>query len=147
MKVTDTLEYKTPSGKKVYGGGGIMPDIFVPIDTTYDTDYLSNVLAAGLMSQFAYDYVDRNRTDLPKYKNANEFRKEFKASGLINDFISFAAGNGVKPDNAQIKRSSPLITLQLKAFIARLLWQNAGLFPIIHESDPAFIKALQFINS
>jgi carboxyl-terminal processing protease len=147
VKNADTLKFKTPGGKIVYGGGGIMPDIFVAFDTTYDTHYLELVAAGGLMNQYAYNYVDVHRAELRSYKNAEDFKQRFNGTDLLKDFYAFAEKKGVKPDASQIKRSSPLISVQLKAFIARLLWQNEGLFPVLHEMDPTFIKAMKFINS
>jgi carboxyl-terminal processing protease len=147
IRNADTLKFKTPAGKIVYAGGGIMPDIFVPLDTTYDTGWLEAVAAAGLLNQYAYDYVDSHRPELRQFKNAADFKERFNGSNLLNDFYSFVEKRSVKPDQVQMKKSSPLISVQLKAFIARLLWQNEGLFPILHEIDPAFNKALKVINS
>jgi len=142
----DTMKYKTPAGKIVYGGGGIMPDIFVPIDTTYDTDYINTVAAGGLMNQYAYDYVDSHRAELKTYADAADFRKRFNGEKLLADFYAFAEKSGVKKNESQMQRSAPLMAIQIKAFIGRLLWQNQGMYPILHEADPAFVKALKFIN-
>ncbi len=147
VKITDTLKYRTPAGKIVYGGGGIMPDIFVAIDTTYETHYYSDVASAGLLNQFAYDYVDSHRNDFKVYKDVVDFRTRFSGTILLNDFYKYAEKKGVKPVPDQMKRSSNLIAVQLKAFIGRLLWQNEGLFPVLHEVDPAFQRAYKFINS
>jgi carboxyl-terminal processing protease len=147
IHLVDTIEYKTPAGKIVYGGGGIMPDIFVPLDTAYDSDYLDAVFSAGLISRFAYDYVDRNRNSLNQYENPSDFKNEFNDADLLSEFIDYSEKNGVRPVESQIRKSGPLMKVQLKAFIGRLMWQNDGLYPVIHQADPGFRKALDYINS
>jgi carboxyl-terminal processing protease len=146
VKLTDTVQYKTPSGKIVYGGGGIMPDIFVPVDSSFDSDYLNSVLAAGLVNQFAYDYVDLHRSDLKQYRDKDDFKKRFVVNGILQNFIEYAEKKGVKPNAEQIRHSASLIEVQLKAYIARLLWQNDGMYPILQEADVTFQKALRYIN-
>lgn len=147
VKIADTIKYRTPAGKIVYGGGGIMPDIFVPLDTTYDTDYLNAIAAAGMLNQFAYDYVDSHRAELKTYSGATDFRKRFNGNSILESFYAFAEKKGVKRNAEQIKHSSGLIAVQLKAFIGRLLWQNEGLYPVLQDADPAFQRALKFLNS
>ncbi len=141
---SDSLSYKTPAGKIVYGGGGIMPDVFVPIDTTNNSDYLNKIFGLGVLSQFAYDYVDANRISLKKYTSASQFKKEFVITeSLINEFVTYASNKGVSKEPIAIAHSLPVIKLQVKAYIARLIWQNEGLYPILHEGDMAFKKALE----
>jgi carboxyl-terminal processing protease len=140
----DSLKYKTPGGKIVYGGGGIMPDVFVPMDTSYESDYLNRVFGLGLINQFAYDYVDQNRTMISAYTNAMDYRKRFNVDDkMFNAFIAFAEKSGVKKDEAGIKRSGPLLKNQLKAYIARLKWQNEGLYPVLQDFDKTFNKGLE----
>jgi carboxyl-terminal processing protease len=144
IRFSDSLSYKTPAGKIVYGGGGIMPDVFVPIDTTNNSDYLNKIFGLGVLSQFAYDYVDANRISLKKYTSASQFKKEFVITeSLINEFVTYASNKGVSKEPIAIAHSLPVIKLQVKAYIARLIWQNEGLYPILHEGDMAFKKALE----
>lgn len=148
IHLNDSLRYVTPAGRIVYGGGGIMPDVFVPADTTYDTDYLDYLFAAGALSQFAYNYVDRERKSLAQYSGAGDFRKRFEADDkFMKEFTAFADKLGVSYVDSQFRRSEPLLRVQLKAYIARLLWQNEGLYPILHEKDATFRKALSLIHS
>ena len=147
VHVVDSISFTTPGGKKVYGGGGIMPDIFVPVDTTYDSDFLSAVLVAGLPNQFCYDYVDHNRSELKKYNSAKEFDSHCNSDLLLKDFVEFATSKNIKSDQASINRSSLAIKTQLKALIARMIWKNEGMYPILHQIDPAFKKAMQVINN
>ncbi len=145
--LADTLTYVTPGGKKVYGGGGIMPDIFVPVDTTYDSEYLNSVFAAGLLNQYCYDYVDHNRNTLKTYTSAKDYISRFNADVLLNDFVAYAEKKGVKAVPQSIIHSGSVIRNQLKALIARLLWNNEGMYPVLHSMDPSFKKAMQVINN
>ena len=147
IHLTDTVIYKTPSGKTVYGGGGITPDVFVPLDTLYNSEYINRLFASGSVNQFAYDYVDQNRTTLMKYESAAEFKEKFKAdAAFINEFISYAEKKGVVKNDKDLQKSLPLLQVQLKAYIARLLWKNEGMYPILHERDVTLQKALQLLK-
>ncbi len=147
IHLTDTVIYKTPSGKTVYGGGGITPDVFVPLDTLYNSEHINRLFASGSVNQFAYDYVDQNRTTLMKYESAAEFKEKFKAdAAFINEFISYAEKKGVVKNDKDLQKSLPLLQVQLKAYIARLIWKNEGMYPILHERDVTLQKALQLLK-
>lgn len=148
IHMIDSLKFTTPGGKTVYGGGGIMPDIFVPLDTIYESDYLDRLFAMGLPSQFAYDYVDKNREQFTAFTNASSYRRSFNVDDeLLREFVAYASGKGVPLVEEQLERSAPLIRIQLKAYIGRLIWKNEGLFPILHEADATFQKALDVLNN
>lgn len=147
IKQADSLKFKTASGRTVYGGGGIMPDVFVPLDTSYNSSYLDRIYAGGLVNLFTYDYVDAKREELKGYADHDDFRKNFPVDGpLLNEFVAFAEKNGVKKDVQGIEKSNIFLRNQLKAYIARLLWQNSGLYPILHEQDKAVREALRIIS-
>lgn len=144
IKFNDSLKYKTPAGKIVYGGGGIMPDVFVPLDTTGRTIYLSEVTYSGLLNQFAFDYADRNRSQLKGYENFERFNKTFTIGDqLLEEFVVFAEKGKVKRRENEIKKSAAIIKTQLKALIARNTWSNAGYYPVIHTIDNTFRKAVE----
>ncbi len=141
---SDSIKFKTPSGKIVYGGGGIMPDIFIPIDTTDDNEFTRAVFGLGLVSQFCYDYVDRHRPELLAYKTVNQFEEQYKPDlKVISDFIAYAIKGGAKPEEKMINESKELIHRQIKANIARLLFGSEGFYPIVLKSDKAFLKAVE----
>ncbi|HKR05151.1 MAG TPA: S41 family peptidase [Bacteroidia bacterium] len=147
IKEADTVKYTTPGGKIVYGGGGIKPDVFVPLDTSENSDYGNDLFRSNLISQFAYDYVDKNRSSLKQYKDFKSYHDQFQISDqLFDEFILYAEKQGVKKNEAGIKKSGKQIKLQLKAFIARQVFGNNGFFPVINEADNTFIKALEIIN-
>jgi carboxyl-terminal processing protease len=143
----DSLRFKTPGGKIVYGGGGIMPDIFVPIDTADDSHYFNSVSAEGLIQQFAYDYIDRHRDQFRQYTNATDYRKRFSINDvLLQEFVTWTTAKGIPPDAKGMQRSNGLLRNQLKAYLGRLIWQNEGLYPVLHEQDNTFRKAIEVLN-
>jgi len=147
IKFADSLKFKTPKGKIVYGGGGIMPDVFVPLDTAGRSIYLSEVIYAGVLNQFAFDFADRNRSKFKTGGNATQFNKTFSVSDeLLNEFIVFAEKTGVKRKEKEIKKSEALLKTQLKALISRNLWGNDGYYPVIHSIDNTFKKAVELAN-
>nr|WP_287424306.1 S41 family peptidase [Candidatus Brachybacter algidus] len=143
----DSLKFTTPGGKVVYGGGGIMPDVFVSLDTSGISEYYSSLSSKGLITEFVYKYVDNNRTTLSKYKNFDEFNSGFKINeNIYNQFISYAEKSGVKPDAEGMKTSDEIIRTQLKALIARQVWKNDGFYPVIQTLDNTLKKALELID-
>ncbi len=147
IHLVDSLKYKTPGGKTVYGGGGIMPDVFVPLDTTFESDYLTRLFAMGLVNQFAYDYVDNHREYLKSFTTVKSFQNTFKIDDtILNEFIAFSIKEGVAKDERGLKKSDALLRNQLKAFVARLIWQNDGLYPILHDMDKTYKEAIELIN-
>lgn len=145
----DSLKYKTPSGKIVYGGGGIMPDIFIPLDTTGISAYFASASNMGLINQFAYDYLDKNRELFKKFKTFSQFNKEFDAHGdLLSDFNSHAIRQGIKKEvvDEGLKFSEDILAIQLKAFIARQLWGNDGFYPVLLGSDKTFLNAVEHFS-
>lgn len=147
IKFPDSLKYTTPKGRVLYGGGGIMPDVFVPLDTNGQSSYLSAVFSNGLINQFAYIYADNEREKLKKLNTPIRFNEQFIISNqLLNDFILFAEKNGVKKNEREIKLSEKRLKIQLKAAIARNIWSNNGYYPVINTDDATFQKALELMN-
>lgn len=147
IKVSDSLMFKTPLGKIVYGGGGITPDVFVPLDTTGRSHYLSEVAYTGLINDFAYDYADRERTKLKTYKTVQSFNNSFMITpDIFNAFIVYAEKNKVKRNEKQIKASEDIIKIQLKALIARNIWNSAGYYPVIQSRDNVLNKAIELMK-
>ena len=144
---SDSLKYTTPGGKTVYGGGGIMPDVFIPLDTTGLSQFYTDVNSKGLISQFAYDYLDDNRKTFEKFNSLNEYNSNFNVNDeLYHEFAGYARKNGVPRSEKGEQVSSKLIRIQLKALIARQIWKNQGFYPVIHQLDPALKKAVEMIG-
>lgn len=147
IKLDKSLQYQTTLGRTVYGGGGIMPDIFIPRDTTGYTSYYSNVYYNGLLHQYAFKYVDDNRQKLAAYKNAPQLYAYLKTQPLVTDFTNFAASKGIKKRPTLISVSRNLIETQLYTLIVNYLFDNEGSYPILFENDPAVKKAVEVIKS
>lgn len=136
IKVNHDKVYETVNGRIVYGGGGIIPDIFVPSDTTGISKYFINVLNAGLLQQFAYKYTDINREALSKMKDYPELLRKLPSDdALLYDFVSFAVENKVPARWYYINQSRTLILTRLKALIARDVFGNEAFFPIYNSKD------------
>ena len=146
IKFTDSLKYITPRGKTVYGGGGIMPDIFVPLDTTGISRYYAEVRDKGLLYRFALDYSDANRGTLSRLSTPQEFVKNLNQAAILRKFIAFAAKNGVRENPADIRVSGSLLKTQLMAYIARNFLDNAGFYPIIQDIDNTLQKAIEVLE-
>jgi len=139
----DTIKYYTKSGRVVYGGGGIMPDIFVPRDTTMYSDLYYTMRASGVIYQYALKYADENRKTLKKYTDAESMLKYLNSQHVLADFIKFAEKKKIKIDPKQLKRSKPLIDNELKAYIARNILDNKGFYPILGREDNVLQEAVK----
>ena len=146
----DSLKFTTPGGKVVYGGGGIMPDIVVPIDTSDVTPYFRAVTDwdKNILYRFTLEFSDRNRARLNGINTVEELDRFFaEQPNLLNDFVAFASRSGVSPNAADIAKSKALILSQLKAYIGRNspLEDNA-FYHCIQQIDPVVDKALETLN-
>jgi len=144
----DTLSYRTLAGRVVYGGGGIMPDVFIPVDTSGYSTYISDLISKGLVNRFAFEYIDGRRKSFKlSYPDAAAFSKKFNAQPALTEFIEFATKNGV-PYNAEGFRTSSAILLnQLTALMGRALYGNDAFYAISNERDKTIKKAVELLNS
>lgn len=148
IQVTDTLKYKTAKGRVVYGGGGIMPDIFVPRDTAKYSPYFTKVVNYGHIYQYAFHYTDKNRNMLNKYKTWQEMDKYMSAQGdLLNDFVAFAKSKGVAPNYKEINVSKDLILQQIKSYVVRNTLGEDQFFPMLNKNDATVNKALEVLRN
>jgi len=124
-----------------------MPDVFVALDTSGSSNYYSSISSKGLINEFAYKYLDENRSFFKKFKTFDDYNKSFYINEpILKQFVSYAEKNGVKPDETDIKTSSEIITTQLKALIARQVWKNEGFYAVIHSMDQTLKKALELVD-
>jgi len=144
----DSLKFFTSNNRVVYGGGGIMPDIFIPLDTTKASDYYTKLIRKGIFNQFTYDYVDKHRADLKiKYTDFEMFKNKFIVTDeLLNDFYAFAEQKEIPKDEEGINTSKEYIILQIKALIARNVWDFNAYIQMYSTIDDAIIKAIEVIN-
>ncbi len=145
----DSLKFKTLINKRiVYGGGGIMPDIFVAVDTTNYSDYYRSLVRRGILNLFVLEYADKNRAGInAEYKTFDDFKARFEFTAReIQDFIRKGEESGVKFNEAQYKVSESEILMVLKALVANNIWQTNEYYRIINEDDIVIDKALEIIS-
>lgn len=148
IKLDKSLAFETLHGRTVYGGGGIMPDIFVPNDTAGITSYYLNVVNAGLIQKYTFDYTDRNRDRLEKTKDvATLLRMLPDDDTLLQDFVSYSQKAGVAPRWYYINISRDLIVNQLKAMIARNALGVEGYFKVFNELDPTVVSGVEALRT
>ncbi|MFT5749740.1 MAG: carboxyl-terminal processing protease, partial [Ancylomarina sp.] len=131
----DSLKFKTPAGNIVYGGGGIMPDIFIPVDTTGYSSYFIEINRKGLIHRFAFYYVDEHRAEMKNLSSVKEILDYLDKKPLIKELTKYCEEAGVKTDKKGLDYSLEIIETQMKAYIARNIIDDDGFYPIIHELD------------
>ncbi|MGF1583795.1 MAG: S41 family peptidase [Bacteroidales bacterium] len=146
IKFNDSLKFITPGGNIVYGGGGIMPDVFIPRDTTGMTDFYSQVTRRGLVYRFAFDYADKNRNSLSGFRSAAEINRYLDRQSLMDNFLTFAEGEGLTGNDDQIAMSRDIMHTQIKAYIARNVLDNEGFYPIISRIDDALQRSVLLLK-
>jgi carboxyl-terminal processing protease len=146
IHVADSLKFKTLKGRVVYGGGGIMPDIFVPRDTSEYTNYLSKSLNYGYLYQFAFKYTDTNRKKLSTFKSWQAMEQYLNGQNLLSEFTAFATTKGLKPNNREIAISKRLILNQIESYITRNTLGDNGFYPLFFRDDKTVLKALEVIS-
>lgn len=147
IKLDENLRYSTRLGRPVYGGGGIMPDIFVPQDTTGTSSYLIEVLNKGLTLQFSFQYSDRNRAKLNEFENEEDMLKYLRQQGIVEQFIRFADSKGVKRRNILIHKSHKLLERNLYGNIIYNILGREPYIKYINQGDPTVQKALEILEN
>ena len=146
----DSLKFETlREHRTVYGGGGIMPDYFVPLDTTVYTRFHRELAAKSIVIQQNLRYVDNNRKELKdRWKSFADFKQHFEVpQSLIDTILAEGEKQKIKPrDEAELEKTIPYLRLQLKALIARDLWEMSEYYSIFNESSEMVKKALEVIN-
>jgi len=137
----DSLKFVTKGGKVVYGGGGIMPDIFVAIDTIGVTPYFQRITNRALIYTYALEYTNNNRKKLSKHTDYKHIVKYLKSKNILNSFIDYAKRKGIKPNHKDIKISKKILETRIYAYIARNLIDNDGYYPIIKNIDATLQRA------
>ena len=150
IHLPDSLRFETlHNHRPVYGGGGIMPDLFVPIDTTAFTPYYRNLVAKGILNRFCITYVDCNRSQLNReYPDVDAFIAKFNVdSAMMEDIVKLGVADSVKLDSVQLERSRPMIETIVKGVIARDLFDTSAYFRVVNpQLSPVYREALGLIN-
>jgi len=134
--------------RKVYGGGGVVPDIFVPLDTNGTSAYFSKLIRKGIFNQFSLYYVNKNRDNLEKkYSNFEKYKTSFNTKNALQELIEFAKDEGIDFNEKQYNESKTTIEVRLKANIAQDLYDYKKFYEIINELNVTLQKSLEIINN
>lgn len=149
IRFADSLRFTTPGGKTVYGGGGIMPDLFIPADTTDVTDYFMEVVGRNILYRYTIEYADRHREALDTIRTVEQLGAFFdRDRTLVNSFVRYAANKGVAPRYTQIARSRRLLEAQLRGYIGRnTKLEDTGFYASIYPVDKVIVQALEILNN
>ena len=145
----DSLKFVTPKGKVVYGGGGIMPDIFIPLDTTNMSKYYLEVSGKNILYRYTIEYADSHRKELSQARSLKDIEAMFAADkGMFNQFVNYAAQSGVKPNWGQISTSRKIMEAQLKAYIARNSeFDSSAFYYFICPIDNTLLTAIETLEN
>ncbi|MDE7180210.1 MAG: S41 family peptidase [Muribaculaceae bacterium] len=149
IKYIDSLKVSTLRlGREIYGGGGISPDVFVPLDTANFTNYYRDVIAKGALNQYVIRYVDQHRKEIKKrFKTDAQYAEGFEVTdAMLADLYALAETEGVEPNAEQAAVSAPLFRMQIKALIGRDVYDQATYFRVFNQYDPIFREALRIIE-
>jgi carboxyl-terminal processing protease len=149
VEFPDSLKHYTTGNRVVYGGGGIMPDIFVSIDTSFSSDFLGKLSRRGILNRFTLDYVDEYRDELEaEYSNVKDFKNNFEVDDmLLEDLYAYAAENEVEPGDEDFSNSIPRIRNWITALIARNLWRSSAYYEVVNDLNPIYNEAVEVIRN
>ncbi|MFA6261362.1 MAG: S41 family peptidase [Bacteroidia bacterium] len=142
----DSVEYKTTNGRIVHSGGGIMPDMFVALDTSYQTDFLTQALSANLLNTFVTTWFDRHRKELSRYSTAEQFYTDFK-SDLTGEFLAYCATKEIRAKANEFETSQSYIRRFTKALLARQLFRDEGFYTVLSKDDEYIRAALKAMHN
>lgn len=147
IKIDKEQVFSTMHGRTVYGGGGIVPDIFVPRDTSGITSYYIDLVNAGLMQKYSFNYVDQHRAELKQMSDYKQYLRTLPADDVIlTSVVDYAEKNGIAPRWFYINQSRDLIVTQVKALVARDVFGNEAFYPIYNRGDKTIQAALKALN-
>ncbi|NCC09218.1 MAG: S41 family peptidase [Bacteroidia bacterium] len=147
IKQNQSERYSTSLGRTVYGGGGIMPDVFVPQDTTGVSSYLSAVLSRGLTIQFTFQYTDNNRSKLTQYQTIEELAQYLRRQGLVEQFVRYADSKGVKRRNILIQKSHKLLERNICGNVIYNILGMEAYIKYFNASDDTVLKGIEILNA
>jgi len=148
VRLDSSQMFTTVGGRKVFGGGGVMPDLFVPADTRGSSDFPPPLVFSGLLNRFAFDVADRDRNMLERYGSPEAFQAKYRVTdALIDELVRLGVKEGVPEDPAGVARSRKVLAARIKSGIARNIWGNAGYYRILLDDDRIFQRAVERLRS
>ena len=146
IKFNDSLKYQTTKGRTVYGGGGIMPDYFIPLDTANDSPYYYKLRNNNALREFALNYYQKNKNSLEKM-SFNEYKSGFEINDkMVKNLVDLGEKFGVPYDEEGYQKSEDIIKAIVKASIARNVWGRESYYPIINEVNEIYLEALKLFD-
>jgi carboxyl-terminal processing protease len=146
IRFNDSLKYQTANGRTVYGGGGIMPDYFVPLDTTLNSRYFNRLFNANILREYAFRYANNNQTSL-KEKGYPHYLQSFEVSqNMLNELVAMGVKNKIDPDYKDLNKNKRLFQVYIKAEVARHVWGNEYFHPIYNETNEVLQQALKLFD-
>lgn len=146
IKFNDSLKYQTLGGRTVYGGGGIMPDYFVPLDTTLSSNYLNSLFTSNSVQEFTFNYVAENKATLENMEYEDFYDKFRVSKKMLEDLSRTGSANGIEPDYEDLEKNRELFQLHVKAQVARQIWNNAGFYPIFNKTNEILQQAVKMFD-
>jgi len=143
---TDTVKYVTKGGRTLYGGGGIMPDYFVPLDTASYSDFYTEVSRKALIYNYALTYTNQHRAELTKLKSYKQIVAFLQLQNIYKDFLKKVLNQGIVPKNGDLQKSETLIKTYLYAYICRNILDNEGYYPVLKDVDNVLLKAIDVLQ-
>jgi carboxyl-terminal processing protease len=146
VKFNDSLKFKTANGRTVYGGGGIMPDYFVPLDTVLNSRYLNELYNTNSLPEYIFNYVGNHRSELEKAGYEKFYENFIVTDVMLNDLVAIGKQNKVQPDYKDLAKNKKVFQVHVKAQIARKLWNNNGFYPIFNETNEILQQAIKMFD-
>jgi carboxyl-terminal processing protease len=147
IKLDKTKKYITAEGKIVYGGGGIMPDVFVPLDTSKNNAFVNKVFYTGAINTFAFEYADKNRAKLMLYENSKKYIAQFEInSSVLEEFYVYCEKQNTKLGSINKEKTNQALKPYLKALIGRNIYDKYAYYPIINQNDKCILKATEVLS-
>lgn len=144
----ESMRFTTPAGRTVYGGGGIMPDIFIPIDTLYTSEYYNKVWDGNVLYRFTLDFADRNRKAMDGITSLEELDGVLDGAALMEEFVKYAERNGIARNDADLRKSGSVIEAQIRAYIGRnAMSDESGYYHNIYPIDECMQRAVEELRS
>ena len=140
--------FKTPSGKIVYDGGGISPDVFIPIDTNDFSTFYARVVSEGVLSEFVYMYADAHKSRMKAFPSLDGFIEKFNVDeSLFREFLNLSYKKGINAKASELIKSKNSIKIQIKALFARQLFGSEGYYRIQQQMDKGLLKSIELLSA
>lgn len=146
IRFNDSLKFETIHGRSVYGGGGIMPDYFVPLDTTSNSRYFNQLFNANILREYAFGYANDHKNAL-KEKGYPDYLQHFEVTpAMISEIVEMGKKNKVEPDYKDLTKNKKLFLIYIKAEVARNIWGNENFYPIYNETNEVLQQAIKLFD-